>query len=1159
MHRSHGSSSSSAPDKIFGGVRFVLFGFDSVSEAQYRSELVRRGGIDVGRYDRSCTHVIVSGRVYEDPVCVAARNDGKILVTELWIDVSLDIGMLADAKRILYCPVKDLNGIPGSKSLHICLTGYQRQERDDIMKMVSLMGAKFSKPLIANQVTHLICYKFEGEKYELAKKVNIKLVNHRWLEDCLKAWAILPIDNYTKSGWELEVLEAEAKDSDEETEDVGKKSVGRSGMGKSISDGGVLSGDSDLSIPSRGKLSIPKDTFMTIHSAFADNHIMNNTLFTSPCIDNFSRNTLSECSPGSKVHHQNVGDVAQTSNDHAIRDAMVGGELFNQSDSGSLKEAYSLSARTVSTSSMVDVKSVPFSKKSRNKSVSPEESLVKVHTSLKGLYKDFDVLSSEPKGSRATDKPANIQGSMAHIGINNVEATSSVLPQKRKVSVSGGGSKSPKSLMHSSLQRKSPDTESAQAEPVLLSPKENKYLVPMDANHSLEDAVPSNSVNQQTIISRSFSCKRNSLSNGKPAMIKSSNVINHSIPILKQGLDKQECRKVDLFNMAQMATNVIASMDSKALPNIPVDDELMQVDDCEIMRSTANQFGSLAVGKHTDEMLCNDKRPEISVGGPVEAERSTQSLNGETARIEIQNVMMKELTQNHVLQQFEPSLSSDGKAMTTRNFLTTASADACKGNNIKVASGSYIKKVVAKRSLSSSAKHNALSSRKDKHVDNPDKYLKEAEVISGKVEKMKVPEDKKVSRNLRNGVVETFSDEVMKERVEAAGVSIPANAKKDETSDRKDITSMDPEKENKPEEVSRFSSNCSNSCSSKLVNKHDKKIIQNSNNSQKIEIRKTKKIIYSEPAWFILSGQRIQRKHFQAVIRRLGGKICRDSHHWSYQATHFIAPDPVRRTEKFFAAAAAGRWILKTDYLTASCEAGKFLEEEPFEWYRKGLTEDGAINLEAPRQWRLLRERTGHGAFYNMSIIIYGECIAPTLDTLKRVVKAGDGTILATSPPYTRILKAGVDFAIVSPSMPRVDSWVQEFLRHEIPCVAADYLVEYVCKPGYSLEKHVLYKTHSWAEKSFAKLLSCSEEISEDARLLSEESSDDLSCAVCGSAGRGEVMLICGDEAGTVGCGIGTHIDCCDPPLDSVPEGDWYCSKCSSTHNKTTPKHARFR
>lgn len=65
--------------------------------------------------------------------------------------------------------------------------------------------------------------------------------------------------------------------------------------------------------------------------------------------------------------------------------------------------------------------------------------------------------------------------------------------------------------------------------------------------------------------------------------------------------------------------------------------------------------------------------------------------------------------------------------------------------------------------------------------------------------------------------------------------------------------------------------------------------------------------VVTEPAWFILSGHRLQRKEFQQVIRRLRGRLCRDSHQWSYQATHFIVPDPVRRTEKFFAAAAAGR------------------------------------------------------------------------------------------------------------------------------------------------------------------------------------------------------------------------------------------------------------
>lgn len=55
------------------------------------------------------------------------------------------------------------------------------------------------------------------------------------------------------------------------------------------------------------------------------------------------------------------------------------------------------------------------------------------------------------------------------------------------------------------------------------------------------------------------------------------------------------------------------------------------------------------------------------------------------------------------------------------------------------------------------------------------------------------------------------------------------------------------------------------------------------------------------------------------------------------------------------------------------------MAEEPYEWHKNGLSEDGAINLEAPRKWRQLKERTGHGAFYGMRIIVYGECIAPPL------------------------------------------------------------------------------------------------------------------------------------------------------------------------------------
>ena len=78
--------------------------------------------------------------------------------------------------------------------------------------MVPLLGAQFSKPLLAPSVTHLVWYKFEGEKYKRAERLGIKIVNHRWLEDCLKSWKILPEDDYSESGWGLEIMEAQSKE-----------------------------------------------------------------------------------------------------------------------------------------------------------------------------------------------------------------------------------------------------------------------------------------------------------------------------------------------------------------------------------------------------------------------------------------------------------------------------------------------------------------------------------------------------------------------------------------------------------------------------------------------------------------------------------------------------------------------------------------------------------------------------------------------------------------------------------------------------------------------------------------------------------------------------------------------------------------------------------
>jgi topoisomerase (DNA) II binding protein 1 len=139
--------------------------------------------------------------------------------------------------------------------------------------------------------------------------------------------------------------------------------------------------------------------------------------------------------------------------------------------------------------------------------------------------------------------------------------------------------------------------------------------------------------------------------------------------------------------------------------------------------------------------------------------------------------------------------------------------------------------------------------------------------------------------------------------------------------------------------------------------------------------------------------------------------------------------------------------------------------------------------------------------------------------------------------------------------MPSADAWVQQFISHDIPCITADYLVEYVCKHGHPLDRHVLFNTNDLANKSLKKLLQNQQEVATDVLKPQEDGDpDDLSCSACGSTDRGEVMLICGNEDGSTGCGVGMHIDCCDPPLEAVPEHDWLCPQCEMP--KATKKSA---
>eukprot|EP01018_Ginkgo_biloba_P027423 Gb_39611 [translate_table: standard] len=85
---------------VFEGVRFFLAGFELSLENQYATELENNGAFNVGRYDASCTHVIVQGLTYDDPICVAARKDKKTVVTDWWVADTLDMGMPANTTRV---------------------------------------------------------------------------------------------------------------------------------------------------------------------------------------------------------------------------------------------------------------------------------------------------------------------------------------------------------------------------------------------------------------------------------------------------------------------------------------------------------------------------------------------------------------------------------------------------------------------------------------------------------------------------------------------------------------------------------------------------------------------------------------------------------------------------------------------------------------------------------------------------------------------------------------------------------------------------------------------------------------------------------------------------------------------------------------------------
>ncbi|EJD50015.1 hypothetical protein AURDEDRAFT_121987 [Auricularia subglabra TFB-10046 SS5] len=170
----------------------------SVEQRQAVEAMLRHGGAVIvsadqpGGSDLAAVEMcdVLVTRYRDDAVFAHALQQGKVIGTLQWLfHVDQSGRYSSPTDQLLHFPIPSWP-IKGFPEQCISITNHSGLSRDYVTKLIAVTGANFTTTLTRAN-TQVIASSTQGKKVERARAWGIAVVNHLWLEDCLRHWKFL--------------------------------------------------------------------------------------------------------------------------------------------------------------------------------------------------------------------------------------------------------------------------------------------------------------------------------------------------------------------------------------------------------------------------------------------------------------------------------------------------------------------------------------------------------------------------------------------------------------------------------------------------------------------------------------------------------------------------------------------------------------------------------------------------------------------------------------------------------------------------------------------------------------------------------------------------------------------------------------------------------